>query len=85
MTPTEIEAAVFVLEEVRIVIRASINAKLGDFKYTRKAADNASVSDWLEQRIKPLIGSSPVVAIDGNGAIPHGRTKMSTLRQSYER
>lgn len=85
MTPSEIEQAVFDLEEVRIVIRASVREHLGDFDYDRKAAGNSSVTDWLDQRIRPLIGAFTVVVVDGTGALPHGRTKMETLRASYGR
>jgi hypothetical protein len=85
MKPAEIEQAVFDLEEVRIVIRADVRAELGDFTYDRRAAGNASISDWLDQRIRPLIGKHGVVVIDGSGALPHGRTKMEKLRESYVR
>jgi hypothetical protein len=83
MTPLEVETAVFALEAVRILIRAPENSKLGDFQFVRKAADNASISEWLEQRILPITKGFPVVVIDGTGSIPRGQKKMSTLRQSY--
>jgi hypothetical protein len=83
MTPIEIEQAVFDLEEIRIMIRAPANAKLGDYQYARKAAGNASVSEWLEQRIYPITGDHPVVVVDGRGQIVHGRLHMENLRASY--
>jgi hypothetical protein len=85
MTALEIEQAVFNLEEIRIVIRASAGTPMDDFKYVRAAAGTSSISEWLQQRILPLTNDNEVVVIDGNGTIPHGRTKMSTLRGSYER
>jgi hypothetical protein len=85
MTPQEIENAVLELEEVRIVIRANSSAKLGDYKYNRKAAGTMSVSQWLEGRLHPILNGNGVVVIDGNNAIPHGRTLMDTLRESYKR
>ncbi|MGA8611012.1 MAG: hypothetical protein WB760_04735 [Xanthobacteraceae bacterium] len=85
MTPAEIEQAVFDLEEVRIVIRAPVREKLDDFDYDRKAAGTTSITDWLDQRIKPLLGPHQVVVVDGTGALPHGRTKMDKLRDSYVR
>ena len=84
MTPWEIEQAVFELEEIRIVIRADTTKQLGAYQYARKAAENASISEWLEQRIKPIIMGNSVVVVDGNGNVPHGRTRLSTLRASYE-
>jgi hypothetical protein len=83
MRPSDIEQAVFELEEVRIVIRASVNEDLGDYQYDRKAAGNSSITDWLEQRIRPLLNGHSVVVVDGSGALPHGRTKMEKLRASY--
>jgi hypothetical protein len=83
MRPADLEQAVFELEEVRIVVRAPLNAELGDFKYDRKAAGNTSITDWLEQRIKPLLNGHPVAVVGGTGAYPHGRTRMDTLRDSY--
>ena len=85
MKPTEIEQAVFDLEEVRIVIRAPVRDELGDFQYDRKAAGNTSISDWLEQRIKPIVDGRAVVVVDGNGTLPHGRTEMERLRETYGR
>jgi hypothetical protein len=87
MKPSELEQAVFDLEEVRIVVRASPKDDLGPevFDYDRKAAGNTSISDWLEQRIKPLTNGHAVVVIDGTGALPHGRTRMEKLRDSYSR
>ncbi len=85
MTPGDIEQAVFELEEVRIVIRAAPNTVLDDYNFVRKAADNSSLNEWLEQRIRPIIRGNSVVVVDGSGNVPHGRTKMATLRASYER
>jgi hypothetical protein len=85
VTASEIEQAVFDLEEIRIVIRASLRTQLGDFNYSRKAAGNSSITEWLEQRIHPIITGNQVVVVDGSGALPHGRTKLEKLRASYER
>jgi hypothetical protein len=85
MTAAEIEQAVYEREEVRIVIRAPSRAVLGDYTNVRAAPGTASVAEWLAQRILPQMVGQEVVVIDGNGAIPHGRTRMATLRASYER
>lgn len=83
MTPREIEQIVFELEEVRIAIQAPSSTKVGDFTFQRKAAGTASITEWLQQRILPLLNGHSVTVVDGTGAIPHGRTKMETLRDSY--
>jgi hypothetical protein len=80
----EFEAKVLELEEIVIRVRAPSGAKVKDYDYERKAAGNQSISDWLEGRIKPLIGTYEVDVLAGDYATPHGRTKLETLRASYE-
>lgn len=84
-TPRELEQIIYELEEVRVVIRAPTNAEIGVYPYSRKAAGNASITEWLQQRVAPASLGYEVAVIDGGGAIPHGRTKMETLRASYIR
>lgn len=84
MTPTEIEQRIFELEEIRVVVRAASNERLGNYNFDRKAAANASITDWLNSRVLPLLDGNEVVVVDGTGAIPHGRTKLAKLRESYE-
>jgi hypothetical protein len=83
LRPAEIERAVFELEQVRIVIRAPVRMDLGEYEYERQAAGNASITQWLEQRIYPLVEGNGVVVVDGTGALPNGRTKMENLRATY--
>lgn len=85
MKAWEFEQAVYDREEVRIVVRAPAGTKLGSYSYQRAASGSTSVSQWLQQRISHALGNHEVVVLDGNGAIPHGRTRMATLRSSYER
>lgn len=85
MRPAEFEQAVFDLEEVRIVIRSPRREDLQDYLYDRKAAGNSNIKEWLEQRVMPKINGADVVVVDGTGALPHGRTRMDTLRASYAR
>lgn len=81
----DLEKRIFELEEVVLTIRAPSDAKVEDYCYERKAAGNTSVTDWLEGRVKPLLGGYEVSIINGDYASPHGRTKLSTLRDSYEK
>lgn len=84
VSATDIEQAVYDTDEIRIVIRAPQGQKFPEgYKYQRKAASTTNVKDWLESRILPLLGNCQAVVIDGNGQIPHGRTKLETVRQSY--
>jgi len=85
MRVAELEDEVYNLDEIRIVIRASRKLEIGDYQYERKAADNTSITEWLEQRIYPLLGSERVrvEVIDGYGGLPHGRTKLGSVRATY--
>lgn len=85
MTVEEFERAVFELEDIRLVVRAPRSAHVGDYDYERRAAGNASVTEWLDQRIRPLVGTYDVAVLNGDGATPNGRTKLETLRATYAR
>lgn len=81
----EFEAKVLAKEEIVVRIRAPSGTKVDDYTYARKAAGNQSTTDWLEGRIRPLIGDLEVDVVAGDYATPHGRTKMDTLRSGYEK
>ena len=85
MTSWEIEEAVFELEEVRLVIRVDAKANFpNDYNYVRASSGATTVNEWLNARVKPVLaGQAVAIVIDGNGKVPHGRTKMSTIRDSY--
>lgn len=86
MTVWELEQAIYDKEEVRVVIRAPWRTAVGDYEYQRAAAGSSTITEWLQQRVQPLLrGGEELVVVDGNGGLPHGRTKMSTLRATYER
>lgn len=81
---TDLERQIYEKEEIRVVVRASQNTEFAPYSYDRKAAINTSASDWYNTRLKPIIGENvDAVIIDGHGNIPHGRTKMDTIRNSY--
>ena len=81
----EFEAKVLEKEEIVIRVRAASGENVLDYTYNRKAAGNQSITDWLECRIKPLLGGNEVVIIAGDYSTPHGRTKIDRLRSGYER
>ncbi len=82
---SELEAKILAQEEIVIRIRARSSARVLDYEYERKAAGTQSITDWLEGRVKPLIGDNEVSVIDGAYSTPHGRTRLDTLRRSYEK
>ena len=84
-TVRDLEAQILEKEEVVVIIRADPNSEVSDYNYERKAAGSTSVSDWLEQRIRPCLNGLEFTIISGDYVHPHKRTKMSTLRNSYEK
>lgn len=85
ITVRALEEKIFELEDIVVTIRAPSNETVEDYGYERKAAGNMSVTDWLEGRVKPLLGGKEIVVISGDYTSPHGRTKLSTLRDGYEK
>ena len=81
----EFEAKVLEREEIVVVIRAPASALVSDYEYERKAAGTSSVTDYVEGRLKPCIGEHEFTIINGDHSSPHGRTKLTKLRESYEK
>ncbi|AWI50666.1 hypothetical protein DDU33_03785 [Actinobacillus porcitonsillarum] len=82
----ELEKQIFEKEGVTVVIRAPSNVQVDNYPYERKLADNKNLAD-LRDRIDKAIGNREldysIVLGDGN-SLPHGRTNMSTARDSYK-
>ena len=87
ITVREFEQKIREKEEVTLVVRAPSNTMVEDYDFDRKAAEGTSLSDWLENRVKPRLGGHEcdVVSPDYVVSTPHGRTKIGTLRSKYER
>ena len=81
---SEFERQVFDLEEVKIVVRAQRETLVPSYDYERKADKSASVAEWSNSRIKPALNGLEFDVIKGDGGIPHGRSKMETVRSSYK-
>ena len=81
----EFEEAVSRVEEVLIRVRAPVNTEVKDYDFDRQASRDMSVTNWVNGRLVPRLGDLEVSIIDGNFQYPHGRTKMKTLRDTYER
>ena len=84
ITVGEFEVQVRELEEVVIIMRAPVSAQVETYDYGRKASGKTSVSEWLDTRIKDKINGLPYIVLGGEYSSVHGRTKLETLRQSYE-
>jgi hypothetical protein len=85
ITIQSIEEEIFRLEEIRIVVRAPRITKVEkDYDYTRKAHSNMTVKDWINTRVKPIIGDLEIEVINGNGqTMIHPLTNLETIRSSY--
>ena len=84
VSTSELERQIFEKEEIKVVIRMPSNKQFPSYPYQRKAANNMTVSEWIDSRIKPIIGNDvQIEIIKGDGSSPHGRTKMETVRNSY--
>ncbi len=80
----EFEEAVLRIEEVLVRVRAPVNTEVGDYDFERKASRNMTVTQWVATRLSPRLGDLEVAIIDGSFTHPHGRTKIETLRSSYD-
>ena len=81
----EFEAKVLDIEEIVIRVRAPAGDEVDDYCYERKAAGNQSTTDWIQGRLRPLLGDFEIEVVAGDYAAPHGRTRLETLRASYEK
>ena len=81
----EFEAKVLDIEEIVIRVSAPVGDEVDDYCYERKAAGNQSTTDWIQGRLRPLLGGFEIEVVAGDYAAPHGRTRLETLRASYEK
>lgn len=84
MKASDIENKAWSMDGIRIIIRVKESKDLQDYTHKNAAQGSWSVTKYLESRIKPLIGSNEVVVLLGNGEQPHGRTLLSSVRESYK-
>jgi hypothetical protein len=85
MTIWELEKVIREREEILLFVRGPVAAKVGEFHYERAAWGSMSITEWLQKRVYPCTGQYEVVVVDGHLNTPHGRTKLSTLRDTYDR
>ncbi|MDF2608889.1 MAG: hypothetical protein K0R92_363 [Lachnospiraceae bacterium] len=84
VTASELEEQIFDKEGVRIVIRSGKEERFPPYSYKNKASATMSKNTWYMSRVKPLLGDKEGEIIDGTGDIPHGRTQMKNMRDSYK-
>ena len=85
MTIKEFEGIVWQIDGVRVVIRATPDVQVDDYTFKNAFQSNLSVTKFLNVRILPFVRGYEAFVIDGKGEIPHGRTLVSSVRESYGR
>ena len=68
---------------------ADPETQVEEYAYDRCAAENTSIADFIDTRIRPRLTLEdgkeiPFEIIDGNYTKPHGRTSMKKLRSTYD-
>lgn len=72
-------------EGVVIIGRADKNTLVPKYPFERRASGSCSITNFINQRIKPYLGDIDVEILDGNAIQPHGRTLLSTCRDTFEK
>jgi hypothetical protein len=79
----QIEDAVFAVEGIRIVVRASPNLELGDYRWQNAAAGNLRISEWRQNRLDQVLNGQDAVIVAGSGSLPPAHTQLNTVRNTY--
>ena len=85
MRVDEFEEKVWELEGIRVVVRGGVDKVVGRYNFNKSATETWSITEWLNNRIRPRLRKKKVVVIDGSGEQPHGRTLLRSVRGSYSR
>ena len=83
MTVQELEDKGWALDGIRIVVRASVNTKVQDYRHKNAAQASWRITQFIEKRVQPLLKKQEVVVLMGDGEEPHGRTLLSSIKDSY--
>jgi len=83
MTVQERENKVWQQDGIRIVVRDRSNAKVKEYNQKKVAQDNWRITQFLNNRIAPLVKDREVAVVDGDGKITNGNMKLKAIRQSY--
>ncbi|GAB7494483.1 hypothetical protein [Bilophila wadsworthia] len=79
------EEAFWELEHIRIVVRADRDEEIAnDYDFKRALENGKTVTDLKRLRIEPCLENLEYELYDGSFDQPHGRTKLGTVRDSYE-
>ena len=84
MTIRELETSVWECERIRIVVRSSSTTGACPYQYKNAAPDNWRLSKFLENRVRPTLGSNEeVIVLRGDGTPAPGHQCLRNVRESY--
>ncbi|AMD89464.1 hypothetical protein [Desulfovibrio fairfieldensis] len=84
MKSWEFEDAFWETEGIQIVIRAPRNEDVPDYSYERACSGNTTLAELRRGRLAALGEEFEYEIIDGDNETPNGKTKLSTIRDSYD-
>ncbi len=61
----------------------SDRADVPTYGYRRAASGSWTVAAWIEGRFAPAFPGYAIDVLDGNSRVVHGKTLLSTVRDSY--
>ncbi len=79
----ELEARIWELEGIWILILAPSHEEVHDYNYGSPARENWRVAEWLEARVKPSVPDKVVMVLQGNGEQYRGNDPLHALRHTY--
>ena len=81
MDARDFEEKFWDVEKIVIVLRCNPNQEVGECDYVRAAPGDTTLSELRNGRLSCL--EVPYVIHNGDVEEPHGRTRLSSIRESY--
>ena len=79
----ELEARIWELEGIRVLILAPSHEEVDGYRYHSPARESWRVAQWLESRVRPSIPNRMVIVLQGDGQQPSGNLPLHSLRHTY--
>lgn len=85
ITAKEFEERVLQVEGISITLRCPANTEVEAYPYKRASRDDTTLTEFKKLRLASLTNENiPYVIHDGSTEEPHGKTKLSSIRESYK-
>ena len=80
-----VNAKIFILEGIRVILTKDGKTLNIDYPYERKALDSTTVAKYIRLRIRPIVGYGiRVLVLDSCGAIANNKKLLKTLRKEMK-